>query len=271
MPAQSRRETTPDFDAAAGFSPSAAALRKTTGLAIAIPAYQASQTIAQVVLQARQVIPAVLVVDDGSSDATARLAEEAGAEVVRLANNEGKGAALRMAFITLLGRGFEAVVTLDADGQHLPEEIPRLLEARGDADLVLGSRDHLFDRMGRVRGWSNRWSSRWISRLAGASLRDAQTGFRLYGRRLLMRTGFPENRFDAESAVLVRAVRGGFRIAQVPIRLGRADGRATSHYRGVVDAWRIARAVVSARWERQPKHGIESRTTRTAMTGTEPL
>jgi glycosyltransferase involved in cell wall biosynthesis len=168
--------------------------------------------------------------------------------------NRGKGAALVTAFRTLFARGCDAVVTLDADGQHLPEEIPKLLEAaRGGADLVLGTRDHLFAEMVAARRVANRLSSWAISWAAGQSLSDVQTGFRLYTRRLVEATGFPEARFDAESAVVVRASRRGFRIATVPVRLGFADGRTTSHYRPLVDSLRIARSVMRARLDGGPQ------------------
>jgi hypothetical protein len=102
--------------------------------------------------------------------------------------------------------------------------------------------------MGAVRRASNRLSSAAISAVAGARLGDVQSGFRLYRRTLVAATGFPENRFDAESAVVVRAVRHGLRVVSVPVRLGFADGRTTSHYRPIVDSLRIARAVARARW-----------------------
>jgi len=219
-----------------------------TAYAAAIPAYQAASSVGEVVRRTIPLLP-VLVVDDGSRDTTAEEARKAGAEVRVLPENRGKGAALKEAFALWFSRGVEAVVTLDADGQHLPEEIPRLLEVADGADLVLGARDHLFGTMGRVRRTSNRLSSRAISVLAGCRIRDIQTGFRLYSRRLIEATGFPEPRFDAESAVVVRAARRGFRIVTVSVRLGYADGRVTSHYRPVVDSVRIARAVVRARLE----------------------
>ena len=223
-----------------------------SGPAVTIPAYEAALTVADVVRRVLAVAPVVLVVDDGSSDGTADEARKAGAEVRVLPANRGKGAALREAFTTLFGRGFDAVVTVDADGQHLPEEIPRLLEALPRADLVLGTRTHLFGEMSSVRRASNRLSSWAISALAGRPLPDVQTGFRVYTKRLLEATGFPENRFDAESAVVVRAARRGLRIEAVPVRLGFADGRHTSHFRPVTDSMQIARAVVRARLERRP-------------------
>jgi glycosyltransferase involved in cell wall biosynthesis len=218
-------------------------------IAAAIPAYQAAPSVGAIVQGALRELPEVLVVDDGSRDATAEEARRAGARVLSLPRNQGKGAALAAAFQDLLGRGFDGVVTLDADGQHLPTEIPKLLEAARDADLVLGIRDHLFVEMSAVRRAANRLSSRAISFAAGQCFTDIQTGFRYYSRRLLQQVGFPEARFEAESAVVVRAARHGFKVVTVPVHLGFADGRTTSHYRPLVDSLRIAGAVTRARLE----------------------
>jgi glycosyltransferase involved in cell wall biosynthesis len=211
-----------------------------------IPAYQAAPSVGAVVAATLCQLPDVLVIDDGSTDSTADMARQAGARVVSLPRNQGKGAALATAFRDLFGQGFSTVVTLDADGQHLAEEIPKLLEARADADLVLGVRDHLFAEMSGLRRVSNRLSSAAISFAAGARVSDVQTGFRRYSSRLIAAVGFPEARFEAESAVIVRAARRGFRIATVPVRLGFADGRTTSHFRPLPDGFRIAGAVIRA-------------------------
>jgi glycosyltransferase involved in cell wall biosynthesis len=220
-------------------------------VAAAIPAYQAAPSVGAVVQGTLELLPEVLVIDDGSSDATAEEARRAGARVVSFPCNRGKGAALATAFQDLFGRGFDGVITLDADGQHLPEEIPKLLQvAEKGEDLVLGVRDHLFDEMGALRRASNRLSSKAISFAAGQRLSDIQTGFRFYSRRLVETVGFPETRFEAESAVVVRAARRGFRVITVPVRLGFADGRTTSHYRPLIDSLRIAGAVTRARFER---------------------
>lgn len=215
--------------------------------AAAIPAYDAAPSVGEVVRRTIPILSHVVVVDDGSRDSTAEEARRAGAEVHRFPENRGKGAALLAAFEMLFARGVEGVVTLDADGQHIPEEIPRLLDVAVGADLVLGTREHLFSDMSSVRRASNRLSSRIISMFAGCQLPDVQTGFRFYSHTLFEATGFPEKRFDAESAVVVRAARLGLRIATVPVRLAFADGRTTSHYRPVADSLLIARAVVRAR------------------------
>ncbi len=223
-----------------------------TLVAVTIPAYQAAPSVGDVVERTLRLVPDVLVVDDGSDDDTAGVARRAGAEVISLPVNRGKGDALETAFGVLFGRGFQAVITLDADGQHLPEEIPVLLDAAAaGADLVLGTRERLFVQMSSLRRHSNRLSSGAISWLAGQSLADVQTGFRWYSKRLIETVGFPEPRFEAESAVVVRAVRRGFKLLTVPVELGFADGRVTSHFRPLIDGLRIARAVARARFERR--------------------
>ena len=218
-------------------------------LAAVIPAYQAAPSVGPVVRGTLEHVAEVLVLDDGSTDGTAEEARRAGARVVCHPCNRGKGAALSTAFRDLFGQGFDAVLTLDADGQHLPEEIPKLLAACSEGDLVLGIRDHLFGEMSTVRRLSNRLSSKAISFAAGQHLTDIQTGFRIYSRRLIETVGFPEARFEAESAVVVRAARRGFKVVTVPVRLGFADGRTTSHYRPLMDSFRIAGAVTRARLE----------------------
>lgn len=219
-------------------------------LAVAIPALNAAGTIGDVVRQARAHVAEVLVLDDGSIDGTSDAARRAGARVHRFERNRGKGAALREAFAILFAERFDEVLTMDADGQHPAGQIPLLAAARGD--LVLGSRRRSFEGMSGLRRSSNALSSWAISRFAGRTVADVQTGFRKYSRRCIETTGFPEDRFEAESAVVVRAARAGLEVVEIPIDVVVADGRATSHYRVLVDSLRIARAVVGARFGSSP-------------------
>jgi glycosyltransferase involved in cell wall biosynthesis len=223
-------------------------MQLTRPVAAIIPAFQAAPSVGQVVRGTLDLIDTVIVVDDGSTDGTAKAARESGAEVIVHPRNLGKGAALRTGFARVWDLGYEGAVTLDADGQHLAAEVRKMFEAwESGSDLVLGTRDHLFAEMAGIRRASNRISSRLISFAAGVKLADIQTGFRIYSRHLLDTTGFSGDRFEAESAVVVRAAQRGFKISTVPIDLGFSDGRCTSHFRPVVDSLRIAKAVIAAR------------------------
>jgi glycosyltransferase involved in cell wall biosynthesis len=215
-----------------------------------ICAYQAARTVAAVVRATREYTGDVIVVDDGSTDRTAEAARVAGAQVIRFPVNRGKGAALRAGFAAILDGDATAVVTLDADGQHDPREIPRLLECRRQthAGLVIGSRTHLEAYMTPVRRFGNRFSRGAISLFAGVSVPDGQSGFRLYDAALLRTIPLRGARYEMESEVIVKAARMGFAVASVPVRLADVDGSVTSHYRPWRDTARICVAVVGSRF-----------------------
>jgi hypothetical protein len=182
-----------------------------------VPAYQAAAHLGEVLLGLAALDPAprVLVVDDGSRDATAQVARTFGADVLSFAANRGKGHALLAGFAALPDA--DAVVTLDADGQHPPECLPDFVRAaeRG-ADLVLGSRMRSAS-MPPARRFANGFSSGWTAWLAGQVVSDSQCGYRLYRRALLDRTPVTPGRYEVETEVVVRAARLGFRIAEVGI------------------------------------------------------
>ena len=137
----------------------------TERFAVAIPAFEAAPSIAAVVARVLAMSAEVVVVDDGSADGTGDAARACGVPVLTNRINLGKGRALKAAFDHLFASGYDAVVTLDADGQHPPEEIPKLLAPwREGADLVLGTRAHLYGAMRRVRRASNGTSSWPITR-----------------------------------------------------------------------------------------------------------
>jgi glycosyltransferase involved in cell wall biosynthesis len=215
-----------------------------------IPALNAERTIARVIAAARQELEPVLVIDDGSSDATGRVARDAGATVLRHDVNRGKGAALKTGFAWALEHGFDGVITLDADGQHLAGEIPKFIaeRERSKADLIIGGRAHLFGGMLPRRRNANRFSAWTISFAAGVRVTDSQSGFRFYSASLINALELRTNGFDMESEVIVRAGRKGFAIVTIPIDLGFIDGIATSHYKPLKDTLRIAWTVTRARF-----------------------
>ena len=215
-----------------------------------IPALNAARTISAVVRDSLAHVDQVIVIDDGSTDSTGANAAEAGATVIRHAMNRGKGAALKTGFQWAATRGYDGVVTLDADGQHLAAEIPKFLASRvtTKADLIIGERSHLFAQMVRRRRMANRFSAWTISKVSGVHIADSQSGFRFYSSELLRRIRPHSNGFDMESEVIVLAGRSGLKVVSIPIELGFVDGLSTSHYKPVRDtlliAWTLAKTLV---------------------------
>ena len=183
-----------------------------------IPGYQEGPRIAAVVEGARAHLP-VVVVDDGSTDDTAVQAEVAGATVLRQLPNAGKGAAIRMGFRHALERGAVAVVTLDADGQHDPDEIPTFLAAfdAGRPELIIGRRD--FGSMPLVRRLSNTLGGLVFSAAVGRRIPDNQSGYRLIGRRLMTALlDSDEHGFEFEVEMIARCIALDLPMTDVPIR-----------------------------------------------------
>ena len=199
-----------------------------------IPAHDEAAHIARVVAAASRYLP-VLVVDDGSADDTAAVAERTGARVIRLTPNQGKGAALRAGFTAALDDGAEAVVTLDGDGQHDPTEIPAFLGlyarraiAGVPTELIVGRRS--FSRMPIVRRAANWLGTLTLSAAVGRWVHDNQSGYRLIGRRLMSEMlDSDEQGFAFEVEMIAVCLREGWTIGWVPIRT--IYGEETSHIR----------------------------------------
>lgn len=227
-----------------------------------IPAHDEEPRIAAVVRAAAEHLP-VLVVDDGSSDATARVAREAGAEVLEQRPNAGKGAALRAGFRHALACGYDGALTLDGDGQHDPAEVPLFLEAFGAAaapnaaasgpvdhpvaahpDLVVGQRD--FSHMPPARRLANTVGGLSFSWAVGTHVPDNQSGYRLVGRRLMEASlGSTELGFEFEVEILATCIARGWPVAWVPIRTIYTGG--PSHIRPAAHVRHFFRAVTAAR------------------------
>jgi len=185
---------------------------------VLIPAYNEFSSIASVVTAARRYLP-VLVVDDGSSDATAECARLAGAEVLSQKPNQGKGAALRCGFQRPLEGGYEAVLTLDGDGQHDPQEIPSFLEAARlrPVGLIIGERD--FSRMPSVRRLANSLGRACLSLALGQPVRDNQSGYRLISRPVMQAMlESSEQGFEFEVEMVAVCLHLGLQLGWVPIQ-----------------------------------------------------
>lgn len=214
-----------------------------------IPAYNEAKHIEQVVRSARRYLP-VLVVDDGSTDETAQLAEAAGAEVLRQLPNQGKGAALRAGFLRALDLGCEAIVTLDADGQHDPHEIRKFLQAytARPADLIIGMRSF------RKMPWSRRLANttgRWLFSWAiGRAIPDNQSGYRMLSRALINKLlDSNEKGFEFEVEMLVTCLKNHFDLEWVKIRTIYAD--ESSHIPPLAHVTNFLRIVLIARQRMQ--------------------
>jgi hypothetical protein len=216
------------------------------GVWIAIPAYNEERTIRGLAQSALALCPRVLVVDDGSSDATSAQLQDLPVMLLKHPVNRGKAASLRSAFEHALANNAKCVVTLDGDGQHDPGDAPSLLAAwRSRPDcLVIGSRLHDRSQFPVARYRANRFACFWISWAAGHPIGDSQSGFRVYSQAVMeiATSGRVRgSRFTFESEILIEAASGGHTTVAVAIPGCYPPNARRSHFRPVVD---IAKIVV---------------------------
>jgi glycosyltransferase involved in cell wall biosynthesis len=185
---------------------------------ILIPAYNEAERVGAVI-KGSKVYGPVLVVDDGSKDQTSEVARAAGAEVVRQEPNQGKGAALIRGFKYALENAYDAVITLDADGQHDPEEIPLFVQdfIKNNSDLIIGKRD--FSKMPFPRNITNQIGTWSFSDAMQQYIPDNQSGYRLFANRLIQESlTSSEHGFEFEVEIILRCVLRGYKISWIPIK-----------------------------------------------------
>ena len=204
-----------------------------------IPSYNNGGTVVEVVRGVlRQGLP-VIVVDDGSTDGTADALKDLPVHVLRHTRNRGKGRALKTGLEEARRRGYRFALTLDADGQHDPGDIPALVAAAGERTLVIGSRNLTAEGMPSGNTFANRFSNFWFTVQTGRKLPDTQTGFRVYPLEDLPSLKLLTARYEAELALLVFSAWKGLKLVPVPVRVYYPEDRV-SHFRPFADFFRIS-------------------------------
>ena len=216
--------------------------------AIIIPAYNEARTIAEVAERACGQAEWVIVVDDGSDDGTAGQLKEMPVTLLRNERNQGKAASLWRGAAHAIKHGAKTIITLDGDGQHQPEDIPRLIEASRyhPRHIVIGARLNERNNVPAIRNFANRMANFWISWAAGYPIPDTQSGFRLYPVEVWKKSNLhhdPSHGFVLESEILIQGSKLGYYSTPVPVDSVYIAGARPSYYRPIVDTWRITRMV----------------------------
>ena len=206
-------------------------------IAALIPVYNCAERVSAVVRGIRRHVPEVLAVDDGSTDGSGEAALAAGARLVTLPVNRGKGPAIRAGLAVLLGQAYSHILMLDADGQHDPEDAPHFIRAAEEADFVLGNRLWNPAAIPAKRFWTNFIGTRALQLMTGLPLEDSQCGYRLISAVFLRRMGLVGARYSIDTEIIVRAGKLRARFAHVPVRV--IYEGAVSHYRPVRDTVHI--------------------------------
>ena len=189
-------------------------------ICVVIPCYNVAYVLADILAQLKLESVDVVVIDDGSTDATTEIALKYKVKVMKNNHNLGKGASLRKGFDYALSQGYEAIIAMDGDGQHLPSDISNFLKiesVRPDADMIVGSRMSHPAGMPLVRRLTNIFMSGLISWICGQGIPDSQNGFRLIRSRLLGKLELNSNKFEIETEIILKAAAGGAKIISIPI------------------------------------------------------
>ena len=218
---------------------------KNSDICAVIPTYNNEKTLAAVLDSVLEHIATVVVVNDGSTDRTSEILTqyEGRITVVSYPKNKGKGYALKRGFAATKQLGCKYALTLDSDGQHFAEDIPRFVEtsAKNPNALIVGNRNLTQDNMPKKNTFANRFSNFWFALQTGTRLPDTQTGYRLYPLEKMKRLRPFTSRYEAELEMLVRCAWRGIRLISLPVRVYYApEGERVSHFRPSVDFFRIS-------------------------------
>ncbi|MFA6217106.1 MAG: glycosyltransferase family 2 protein [Candidatus Omnitrophota bacterium] len=215
---------------------------------VIMPAYNESRAVEGLVKSILGQNLEIILIDDGSSDNTASLARNSGAIVLLNPQNIGKGASLNKGFDFALSREFDAVVTMDADGQHLPEEVTHFiaLAEQSNAGILIGNRMNQLRTMPFIRIQTNKLMSWIISQLCKQKIPDSQCGFRLIRKEVLSKINLKTYKYEAESEILIQAARLGFTIKSIPVKTVYQGEKSNIH--PVWDTIRFIRFIIKELW-----------------------
>jgi glycosyltransferase involved in cell wall biosynthesis len=213
-------------------------------LVVIIPTYNNCQTLKEIILKCKEQCNNIIVVNDGSTDITQSVIDSVqGIETIIFEQNKGKGAALKAGFRLAIERGFEYAITIDSDGQHYPREISKFIKASEDEPntLFVGSRNLSADNMPEKSSFANKFSNFWFKAETGITLKDTQSGFRLYPLHPFKKMKYISGRYEFELEVIVRAAWKGILVKNLEIQVYYPPkSERISHFRPFKDFGRIS-------------------------------
>jgi len=222
-------------------------------ICVIIPTYNESQAIADLIKQVKRSGLEVIIIDDGSVDDTVKIATACGAEVLTNSRNMGKGASLIKGYNFALECGFDAVISMDGDGQHSPDDLSAFMRKAQSSQsvLIIGNRMGMTRGMPALRVATNYMMSKFISLMVKQCIPDTQCGFRLVKKELLEKIDLSTSKYETESEVLIKAAHLGFKIESIPVKT--IYSGAKSRINPFVDTLRFLRFMIRE-FIRPPKH-----------------